>query len=239
MAFCFFLLAQNQEDQKKCTEELDDIFGDDDRAPTMNDLRGMRYLEMCIKETMRLYPSVPLIARRISEDIPMGKRILPAGSDVIILPYATHRLPHIFEDPEKFNPERFSPENCEKRHPYAFLPFSAGPRNCIGHKFAIIEMKTVISKVSCINLFNVCDEYKQIISFKVLRNFHLQPVAGKTTIMPLFRITVRAQGGLWVRLEPRNNNNNSVDLNAVYNLNDHISNGHINSKLIRPEITVN
>ena len=147
MAFCFFLLAQNQEDQKICIDELDEIFGDDERAPTMNDLRGMRYLEMCIKETMRLYPSVPLIARNLSEDVVMGKRILPAGSDVVILPYATHRLPHIYENPEKFVPERFSAENCEKRHPYAFLPFSAGPRNCIGHKFAIIEMKTVISKV--------------------------------------------------------------------------------------------
>lgn len=168
---------------------MDRIFGDDDRPPSMNDLREMRYLEMCIKETLRLYPSVPLMARKVTEDIQCGKHVLPAGSEVFILPYATHRLPHIYPEPDKFLPERFTPEQCEKRNPYAYLPFSAGPRNCIGHKFAILEMKTMISKV--------------------LRNYQLMPIPGKTTIEPIFRITVRAKGGLWVRLQPRNNNNNN------------------------------
>jgi cytochrome P450 family 4 len=106
-----------------------------------------------------------------------------------VIPYATHRLEHIYTDPEKFIPERFSPENSEMRNPYAFLPFSAGPRNCIGHKFAIIEMKTVISRI--------------------LRSYRLLPVPGKTNLDPIFRITLRARGGLWVRIEPRNNNNSS------------------------------
>ena len=183
VAFCIFLLAQHQDDQQKCINEIDDIFQDDDRSPTMHDLREMKFLEMCIKETLRLYPSVPLIARRITEDIPVSKHVLPTNSDVFIIPYVTHRLPHIYPDPEKFDPERFSPENSEKRHPYAYLPFSAGPRNCIGHKFAILEMKTVISKI--------------------LRHYRLLPIPGKTVIDPSFRITVRARGGLWVRLESR------------------------------------
>lgn len=184
VAFCLFLLAQNQTDQRKCIEEIDAVFGDDkDRSPTMQDLREMRYLEQCIKETLRLYPSVPLIARRITEDIKVGKHTLPSGSNVFILPYSTHRLPHIYPDPEKFDPDRFSTENSESRHPYAFIPFSAGPRNCIGHRFAILEMKTVISNV--------------------LRHYELHSVPGKSEVDPIFRITVRATGGLWVRLQGR------------------------------------
>lgn len=183
VAFCVFTLAQMPEIQKKCFEELESIFGDDNRAPTMNDLREMKYLEMCIKETLRLYPSVPLFARKISEDIRIGKHTLPAGCNVFIMPYSTHRLPHIYPDPEKFDPERFTSENCEKRHPYAYLPFSAGARNCIGHRFAILEMKTVISKL--------------------LRTYELLPVPGRTQFQATFRITLRASGGLWIRLQQR------------------------------------
>lgn len=120
--------------------------------------------------------------------------MLPRGSEIFVIPYATHRLAHIYPDPEKFDPQRFTQENIDKRNPYAYLPFSAGPRNCIGHKYAILEMQTVISKV--------------------LRNFYLMPVPGKTTIEPLFRITLRASGGLWVRLEPRNNNKSCKNLNS-------------------------
>lgn len=183
IAFCLFLLAQNPDDQQKCFNEIHEIFGDEDRRPTMNDLREMRYTEQCIKETLRLYPSVPLLARKITEDIEVSKYKIPAGSEIFIVPYATHRIPHIYPDPERFDPTRFSSENVEKRHPYAFIPFSAGPRNCIGHKFAILEMKIVISKM--------------------LRQFKLLPVPGRTKIEPSFRITVRARGGLWIKLEPR------------------------------------
>lgn len=137
----------------------------------------------------RLYPAVPILARRLGEDVKCGTITLPKNTEMFVIPYATHRLEHIFPDPEKYIPERFSTENCEKRNPYAFLPFSAGPRNCIGHKFALIEMKTVISTI--------------------LRSYRLLPVPGKTKVQPLFRITLRSKGGLWVRLEPRNNNNNN------------------------------
>lgn len=142
-----------------------------------------------------MYPSVPIIARKIGEDVQCGKNVLPRGSEIFVIPYATHRLAHIYPSPEKFDPQRFTQENIDKRNPYAYLPFSAGPRNCIGHKYAILEMQTVISKI--------------------LRNFHLMPVHGKTTIEPLFRITLRASGGLWVRLEPRNNNKSFKNLNTA------------------------
>lgn len=79
-----------------------------------------------------LYPAVPIIARRLGEDVKCGKTVLPSGCEIFVIPYATHRLEHIYHDPEKFIPERFLAENCEKRNPYAYLPFSAGQRNCIG-----------------------------------------------------------------------------------------------------------
>ncbi|KAL5287880.1 hypothetical protein ACFFRR_008621 [Megaselia abdita] len=183
VAFCIFLLAQNQDCQKRCVDEMEEIFQGDNRSVTMQDLKEMRYLEMCIKETLRLYPSVPMLARKTGEETRLGKHIIPAGSNIFISPYATHRIPQIYPNPEKFDPERFTPENCEKRHPYAYIPFSAGPRYCIGNRFAILEMKTVISKI--------------------LRTYDILPVKGKTTFTPIFRITVRASGGLWVRLQKR------------------------------------
>ncbi|XP_005176034.1 probable cytochrome P450 4aa1 [Musca domestica] len=193
VAFTIFLLAQNPDCQERCMDEIERIFGSDDRAPTMQDLREMRYLEMCIKESLRLYPSVPLIARKLGEEVRLTKFTLPAGSNIFICPFATHRLPDIYPDPEKFDPERFSPENSEKRNPYAFLAFSAGPRYCIGNRFAIMEIKTVISRL--------------------LRSYHILPVAGKTNIEPVFRITLRASGGLWVHLKSRENNK-LIDLSS-------------------------
>ncbi|KAH8321001.1 hypothetical protein KR067_013026 [Drosophila pandora] len=183
VAFTLFLLAQNPDCQERCHLELEQIFDSSNRAPSMGDLREMRYMEMCIKEALRLYPSVPLIARKLGEEVRLGDHTLPAGSNIFICPYATHRLAHIYPDPEKFQPERFSPENSEHRHPYAFIPFSAGPRYCIGNRFAIMEIKTIVSRL--------------------LRSFQLLPVPGKTTFEATFRITLRASGGLWVRLKPR------------------------------------
>ncbi|OXU22693.1 hypothetical protein TSAR_008363 [Trichomalopsis sarcophagae] len=184
-AMTLFLLANHPDWQDKCREELDEIFaeGETNRSPTMQDLRAMRWLECCIKEALRLYPSVPIFARKLGEDVKVGKHVIPSGCGVIVLPYSTHRLPHHFPDPHSFRPERFSPENSEKRHPYAYLPFSAGPRNCIGNKFAILEMKAVISAI--------------------LRRYRLGGVEGKTEVRPKFRLTVRASGGLWLKISQR------------------------------------
>lgn len=133
-AFCLFLLTQHPDCQQKCMDELNEIFKNDDRVPNYEDIRQMRYLEQCIKETLRLYPSVPLYARKISEDITCGKYTIPRGSNIIMSPYATHQYTSIYSNPECFDPDRFSPEQCEQRHPYAFVPFSAGPRNwCVVH----------------------------------------------------------------------------------------------------------
>lgn len=90
-------------------------------------------MEMCIKESLRLYPSVPLVGRLASQDLttPSGF-VIPKGVEILVHIYDLHRNSDIYPDPEKFDPDRFLPENTADRHPFAYLPFSGGPRNCIG-----------------------------------------------------------------------------------------------------------
>ncbi|CAD6195895.1 unnamed protein product [Caenorhabditis auriculariae] len=151
MVFTLWWLGQYPEYQAKVHEELDEIFGDDYlRPPSNDDVKRMVYLEKCIKEALRLFPSVPFIARRLSQDmfIPhatQGSVRLPAGMTVVGVPLAAGRDARYFERPEDFFPEHFDAERVAKREPYAYVPFSAGPRNCIGQKFAILEEKTVLS----------------------------------------------------------------------------------------------
>ncbi|XP_073501459.1 cytochrome P450 4V2-like isoform X2 [Phyllobates terribilis] len=126
-----FLLGSHPEVQKKVHKELDDTFGQSDRPVTMDDMKKLRYLEAIIKEALRIFPSVPFFARTITEDCTIRGYTVPKGVNVIILPYALHRDPEYFPHPEEFKPERFFSENASGRNPYAYVPFSAGLRNCI------------------------------------------------------------------------------------------------------------
>ncbi|CAJ0570986.1 unnamed protein product, partial [Mesorhabditis spiculigera] len=108
-------------------------------------LSKLDYLERCIKETLRLYPSVPTIMRELGSDQELAGRKIPAGMQIILNPYLIHRDPAQWPEPEKFDPDRFLPENSVNRHAFALIPFSAGSRNCIGQRFAYMEMKTVLA----------------------------------------------------------------------------------------------
>ncbi|CAN7993826.1 unnamed protein product [Ixodes hexagonus] len=139
-AFCLYLLGNHPEVQEKVHEELDRVFADDvDRPVTLDDLRELQYLDCVIKETMRLYPPVPVVARSIEEDMKIGEfqvtdaeseHLIPRGTIVAALIYFLHRHPNFYNNPNSFTPERFL-ENSG-RHPYAYVPFFGGPRNCIG-----------------------------------------------------------------------------------------------------------
>ncbi|KAJ9590496.1 hypothetical protein L9F63_016447, partial [Diploptera punctata] len=147
ISWSLHLLATHPDVQEKAYQEIEAIFKNSDRAPSMKDLGEMKYLERVIKETLRLYPSVPIIGRQLNKDVEVDGHILPQSMEIVMFPYFTHRLAEHYPEPEKFNPDNFLPERCATRHPYAYIPFSAGPRNCIGQKFAILEEKTVLSCV--------------------------------------------------------------------------------------------
>lgn len=127
ISWTLFLIGSDPVIQQKVIDELDAIMdGDRTRSPTMKELLDMRYLECCIKEALRLYPSVPLIARHIREEVTIENYTIPVGTTAMIVTYMLHRNPEIYPKPEQFNPDRFLPENCRGRHPYAYIPFSAG-----------------------------------------------------------------------------------------------------------------
>lgn len=94
----------------------------------------MQYLERFIKETLRLYPPVPFMGRELRESLRIGDVELPIGTQIHVHIFDLHRDPDQFHEPEKFDPDRFLPEQKDIRHPYAYIAFSAGPRNCIGKK---------------------------------------------------------------------------------------------------------
>ncbi|CAG9821695.1 unnamed protein product [Phaedon cochleariae] len=181
IAFSLFYLAKYPDIQQKVIEELGTI----GTITGMKELNEMKYLEQVIKETLRLAPSVPILARVLTEEVVLDGKTFPSGTNLLISPYITHRLPHVFPNPLEFNPDRFSPENLEKMHPYAFLPFSLGPRNCIGYKFAYLEMKSVLSAI--------------------VRRFELSLKPGYDSYQMKYRTTIRAKGGIWLQLKRREN----------------------------------
>ncbi|XP_041674353.1 LOW QUALITY PROTEIN: probable cytochrome P450 4ac2 [Drosophila eugracilis] len=146
LAFTLLMLALNEDIQKRCYEEIQTLpeDGDDISVFQYNELV---YLECVIKETLRMFPSAPLIGRTCVEESVVNGLVLPKDTQISIHIYDIMRDPRHFPKPNQFQPERFLPENTVNRHPFAFVPFSAGQRNCIGQKFAILEMKVLLTSV--------------------------------------------------------------------------------------------
>ncbi|XP_029848209.2 cytochrome P450 4V2-like [Ixodes scapularis] len=148
MCWTLNLLGHNTDAQAKVHEELDEIFGsNNDGEISADDLRRMKYLECCLKEALRLYPSFCVIGRLLDEDLIMDGHRVPKGVTCFVNIYSLHRNPKYFKDPEQFLPERFLSDENKSRHRFSYIPFSGGPKNCIGQKFAMIEMKLILAKV--------------------------------------------------------------------------------------------
>uniref|UniRef100_K7FVH1 Cytochrome P450 family 4 subfamily B member 1 n=1 Tax=Pelodiscus sinensis TaxID=13735 RepID=K7FVH1_PELSI len=145
ISWILYCMALYPDHQQRCREEIQEIVGDRDTVQ-WDDLGKMIYSTMCIKESLRLYPPVIAVGRQLSKPITFHDgRTLPEGSQVTVHIYSLHRNPTVWQDPEVFDPMRFSPENVARRHSHAFVPFAAGARNCIGQQFAMNELKVALA----------------------------------------------------------------------------------------------
>eukprot|EP00058_Branchiostoma_floridae_P007457 XP_002592945.1 hypothetical protein BRAFLDRAFT_117763 [Branchiostoma floridae] len=144
----------------------------------------MHFLEMCVNETLRMFPAAQRFDRVCKEDTEVKGLHIPAGTIVNIPAYAIHHDPEIWPEPEKFKPERFSKEEKESRDPYAYLPFGSGPRNCVGMRLALMELKFALAKALQKVRFVTCD--KTVI-----------PIGIKNTLGN------QIEGGMWLKVEAR------------------------------------
>lgn len=137
LSWTWYLLSENPECERRFHQEIDrELAG---RQPTYNDVPRLRYVEMVLAESMRLYPPAWAMGRRAQDDFQLGDFFLPAKTTVLMSQFIMHRDPRFFPDPLRFDPERFTPEAKARRAKFTYFPFGAGTRQCIGESFAWIE----------------------------------------------------------------------------------------------------
>ena len=148
LSFTLYYLALNQDVQDKLRAEIKEaVESNFKRKPLYELAQNMEYLDCVIKESQRLCPPGAFPNRVCSEDYDLNGIHIPAGTEVVIPIYALHHDPDAWKDPEKFDPERFRGPAKDAIHPFQFLPFGAGPRNCIGMRFALMEIKVALARV--------------------------------------------------------------------------------------------
>lgn len=146
LAWTWYLLSKHPGVERQLHAELMTVLGE--RIPTSQDLPHLAYTRMVIEEAMRLYPPTWLTARTPMEDDEIGGHHIPVNSVLLLSPYVTHRHPTFWENPEGFDPERFTPERSAGRPRYAYFPFGGGPRMCMGKGFALMEAQLIVAMVA-------------------------------------------------------------------------------------------
>ena len=146
MTFAWYALATNPQVTQRLHEELDRVLGG--RLPTADGLRQPPYALQVIKEVLRLYPAAPFYVRDALAADQLGGFDVPAGAAVMVSPYYTHRHPQFWNRPEVFDPDRWTREQESSRHGYAYHPFAAGPRICIGNNFSLLETHLLLATLA-------------------------------------------------------------------------------------------
>jgi cytochrome P450 len=180
LAWTWFLLSAHPDARRRLESELDETLGG--REPTYADLDRLPFNRMVIEEAIRLYPPVWGFSRRALGSDQIGAYALPAGWLVLIVPYVLHRHPEYWEQPDRFDPERFSASQSAIRPKHVYLPFGAGPRHCIGNHFAMTEAQLVMATLAA--------------------KFRLR-LADSRPIRPQPLITLRPGGGIKMVIERR------------------------------------
>lgn len=180
LAWTWYLLSQHPDVEAKLHAEIDQVL--QGRLPTYEDFAKLKYAEMVMAEAMRLYPPAWLLGRRALVDYEVGGYSIPAKSIVLMSQYVIHRDPRWFPEPEKFDPERWTPEARETRPKFSYFPFGGGTRVCIGEAFAWLEGVLVIATLA--------------------QKWRMRLIPGQT-VTPQPGITLRPKGGLKMLIEPR------------------------------------
>ncbi|MGI5421705.1 cytochrome P450 [Actinomadura luteofluorescens] len=144
ISWTLYLLARHPDAAERVAEELDRVLGDRS-VPEYGDLRRLTYLDMVLRETMRLYPPGPYGAREATEDLVLGEYTVPAGTTIFYPFWAVHMNPEYWPDPQRFDPGRFAPEASAGRPRLAYIPFGIGPRSCEGAALATVEAQLVLA----------------------------------------------------------------------------------------------
>jgi cytochrome P450 len=180
LSWAWWLLAQHPEAERKLQEELSAVLGG--RSPTMEDLPRLRYAEMVLNESMRLYPPAWGMVRMAIEDCEIGGYPVPRGTGIAISQFVTHRDARWFDAPEEFRPERWGNDFAKGLPRFAYFPFGGGPRQCIGNSFAMMEAMLLLATIA--------------------QRFRLRLVPGHR-VEPMPSITLRPKYGIHVTLEAR------------------------------------
>ncbi|XP_036165857.1 cytochrome P450 3A19-like isoform X2 [Myotis myotis] len=168
-----YLLATHPDVQQKLHKEIDATFPNK-ATPTYDALAQMEYLDMVMNESLRLFPIAGRLERVCKKDVEINGVFIPKGTVVMVPSYVLHLDPTYWTEPEEFHPERFSKENKDRINPYIYTPFGNGPRNCIGMRFALMNMKIAL--------------------VRVLQNFSFKPCK-ETQLLSLSRFSQRRGGG--------------------------------------------
>jgi cytochrome P450 len=184
LSWTWYLLSQHPDAARKLHQELRDVLAG--RTPQLEDMARLPYTDKVVKESMRLYPPAWSLARTTAKEMEVGGYRLPVGANVVMSPWIMHRDPRFFENPERFDPDRWSAEIAQRLPRFAYFPFGGGPRLCIGASFAMMEANLLLATIA--------------------QRFHLSLVPGHP-VVPQPGITLRPRDGIQMSLAKTSNQN--------------------------------
>ncbi|XP_055600139.1 cytochrome P450 4d2-like [Uranotaenia lowii] len=184
-SFAIYELSRNADIQQKVYEELVELFGRDLTKIPLNgrNLHKLKYLDMVIKETLRLYSLIPMIGRRATGDLIIDHKVIPKGTSLLIMIQTMHHDPRLYPEPKRFDPDRFTDEAISKRHPFSYIPFGAAPRLCVGQKFALVELKLLL--------------------ILLLADFKFLPCDLENRVQVAVSLNLTTKNGIYVKVQPR------------------------------------